>query len=140
MSMVFQIEVEEDSWKEIISFFRNLIDFEEESVDFNSIFFTQVFDISDMSIEVIEIGHILESILFENLLVSFLEKAFELEYEIVEDIFILMRLLEKRVDQVYEFIGSYRRVDEPSNLISYHILESGSYFFNCNIFRKMRQI
>jgi len=73
-----------------------------------------------MNLEIIEKCNVFESILFENLIISFLEKSFELKDKIIQNTLIIIGLLQKSIDEMYEFITSYDGVDKTSDLIGNH--------------------
>lgn len=78
MMMISEVEIEKETREEIITLFWYLIDLEQETIYLNSILLTQVFDIGDIGLEIIQVCDVFQSILFKNLLISFLEKALEL--------------------------------------------------------------
>lgn len=123
VSMIFTVEIKEEEWEEIISFLGNLIDLEEETIDLNCILLTELFHVGNMDLEIVQIGHILQTMLLEYLVVFFAEKAFELKYEIIEHIFVLVRGFQKCIYDVDEFVSADDRVNESGNLVGDH--ESG---------------
>lgn len=120
VAMVFTIEIKKKEWEKIISFLGNLINLEEEAINLNSIFFTQFFHIRNMDLKIVQIGDIFEMMLFKYFIVSFSKKPLELEYEIIEYIFIFMRSLQKCIHDMDELISADNRVDKSSDLIGDH--------------------
>lgn len=82
-----------------------------------------------MNLEIIEKCNVFEPILFENLIISFLEKPFELEDKIIQNTFVFIGLLQKSIDEMHEFITSYDGVDESGNLVGNHNMRIIYYIF-----------
>lgn len=120
VSMIFEIEINEEHREEIISLFWNFINLKEETIDLDCIFLTEFFHVSNVDLEIVQIGHILQTMLFENLVISFSEKSLELEDEIIQNCFIFMRSFEKGIHEVHEFITADDRVNESGNLVGDH--------------------
>lgn len=120
MMMISEVEIEEKTREKIITLFWYLIDLEQETIDLNSILLTQVFDIGDIGLEIVQVCDVFEAILFKNFLISFLEKTLELKDQIIQDILILVGLFEKSIHQMNEFIAAYNRVNESGDLIGNH--------------------